>query len=67
MSDNSWYYKEQLRKLKSDNVYNFGIVVSDSDGNKTKQMNLNVESIEVLQVWLNKEFKRLTKNKGGER
>lgn len=52
------YYKNQLDGLE-DSDYFKKIVISDSDGNRTKTMDLNNESIPVLIDFLNREAVRL--------
>lgn len=46
------YYKNQLKLLQNFELIN--IQLSDFDGNKTKNMSLNAESIDVLIDFLNK-------------
>jgi len=52
------YHKDQLNKL-IDVEFNKSVVVFDGSGNKTKQMDINLESIPILIEFLKKEEKRL--------
>lgn len=42
------YYKTQLEKLKIDSDYVPTIVITDCEGDKTKHLSLNDESIPVI-------------------
>lgn len=53
------YYKNELKRLVTDNEYNQSVIISDSQGNKTKTLSLNVESIPVIMEYLSKELQRL--------
>lgn len=52
------YYKNQLNRLK-DSEYYKTIIISDSIGNKTNNMDINKESIKELINFLKKELKSL--------
>ena len=47
----SEYYKKQLERLE-DTEYGYKIKVSDGNGNSTKTMDINNESIKILKAWL---------------
>lgn len=53
------YYKDQVSNLRPDDQFNQSIVVYDGQGNKTKTLALNEESIPVLLEFLQNELKRL--------
>lgn len=53
------YYTNQLLKLEPDDVYYQSIILFDGKGNKTFQLDLNIESIPVLIDFLMNEQKRL--------
>lgn len=57
------YYESELSQLKPDNEYSQSMVISDGQGNKTKTLALNSESIPVLIDFLKKEAKRIKKTK----
>jgi hypothetical protein len=57
----SEYHREQLIKLKKSEYFK-SIKVFDGEGNSTKQLALNVESIPVIIKFLEKELKQLNKN-----
>lgn len=46
------YYKNQLKQLVSNSEYPISIQLTDGDGNRTKNMTLNLESIQVLKDFL---------------
>lgn len=47
------YYKDQLSALSKDSDYPMSVVLSDGQGNRTKQINLNTESIPEVTSFLN--------------
>lgn len=51
----SLYYKAQLDKLEHDFKYAMSMVIVDANGNKTKSLALNTESIPVIIAFLKKE------------
>lgn len=51
------YYLDQLSKINFKSDYAPKFKVTDSEGNDTKWMDLNSESIDAILVWLNKEIK----------
>lgn len=53
------YYKDQLDRLKPDNKQHQSIKLFDGQGNSTNQMDLNLESIDVLLKYLQKEKQRI--------
>lgn len=57
--DHKAYYVVELNVLKPDDTYSQSVVVYDGQGNKTKTLSLNAESIPVLIDFLNAELKRL--------
>ena len=57
------YYIKQLLGLKDSDEYAKIIVVSDSEGNKTKHLSLNEESIPQIVDWLNMELNKITRGK----
>lgn len=59
------YYENELKKLTPDNEYFQNLIISDSQGNKTKTLSLNIESIPVIMEYLSKEMQRL-QDLGGE-
>lgn len=46
------YYRSELDKLKSDSVFTNLIQITDSEGNKTKCLSLNVECIDEVLYYL---------------
>lgn len=48
------YYSNELNRLKLDSIYSPKVQISDSEGNKTKTLDVNLESIPVLITWLKK-------------
>lgn len=48
------YYKEQLDKIKLDATYNGNIIVSDNCGEKTKTLDINLESIPEIRKFLDR-------------
>lgn len=65
------YYKEQFLMLTNDPHINFGyfpsIVIYDNRGNKTKQVDLNLESIPLLIDQLKRLAKQLETNNNTDR
>lgn len=59
------YYVVALKDLKPDNTYNQSVVIHDGQGNSTKFLALNQESIPVLITFLQDELKRLESLKKG--
>lgn len=55
----SEYYKNQLLKLKSDNVKY--VKLTGFNGNETNFMNVNLESVDEIINYLKEEKKRLVK------
>ncbi len=53
------YYERELEILKPDILYYQNIVISDSQGNKTKHISITDESIPVLIKFLENELNRL--------
>lgn len=53
------YYESELTKLKTSEYYK-SIQVLDGQGNTTKHLDLNIESIPVLLKFLSIELKRLS-------
>lgn len=53
------YYEHQLSRL-FDGMYLKSIVIRDGDGEKTNEMSLNTESIDIFIKYLKREKKLLT-------
>ena len=60
-NDDKWYYEKQLSRLEVSNEYFMTVQLFDFKGNKTNNLSLNNDSIEVLIAYLNK-LKREVKN-----
>lgn len=56
------YYKNQLDKIK-DTEYFKTIIITDGEGNKTKNVSLNTESIPILIKYLDLELEKQNKTK----
>lgn len=54
------YYKKELETLKNSEYFKT-VILSDGIGNKTRNLNLNAESIPEVIEFLKKELKRLKK------
>jgi hypothetical protein len=52
------YYKKELEQLK-DSEYAKTVKLFDNQGNSTKHLSLNAESIPVLIKWLEKELTKV--------
>jgi hypothetical protein len=52
LKENSSYYQGELDNLNTNSTYPISIKLTDGDGNSTKYINLNNESIPVLIEWL---------------
>lgn len=50
------YYSRQLEVLNLKSDYPISVLFRDGEGNKTNQMSLNPESVEVFTAWLNDNF-----------
>lgn len=46
------YYKNQLERIDTTSDYAPIVVISDAKGDKTKHLNINKESAQVLIEWL---------------
>ena len=57
------YYKKELDNLKNTEYYK-SIIITDNSGQKTKNLDINLESIPEFIKFLKKEEKRL--KKGGK-
>jgi len=57
------YYRNELARLQT-SEYAKTVLLSDGEGNKTKTLDLNLESIPVLLEYLNKELTRLNRKAG---
>lgn len=53
------YYTDELKILSPDDTYSQSIVIHDGQGNKTKFLSLNRDSIPILIEFLDNELKRL--------
>ena len=56
------YYQKQLNYINTDGEYPAQFMFYDGKGNKTKVMNLNAESANVLINWLKSKFSNNTEN-----
>lgn len=54
LSENFNYYEAQLDRIKLDKTYNPNIIVSDNCGEKTKTLDINLESIPEIRKFLDR-------------
>lgn len=59
LNDDKWYYKSELNKLDLDSEFPIQVVIYDGNGDKTKFMSLNKDSIAVLEEFLKLAKQRL--------
>ena len=51
--ENSSYYQSELNSLNTESDFPLKIKITDGEGNSTKYLNLNSESVPVIIEWLN--------------